>query len=461
MGYAILTLLLALGMAFSVRRFSSVAEAQIDRLRAKEHEITLVERLRWSSELIVSHGRGYLISGDPELLEQAKRARARFDEHVGALRDHALSPVGLERVTEVEQAARHLVRMQEELLAARQRTRTGDDASDLVRRFDEELRPRHRDLEGALARLVEHKQDVLKQLYDDAKAERARLELWLEGLLGLLVLAGLGIAWYFTKLLGGPYHKAREARDAARLALAARDELMGIVAHDLRNPLGAIALKAAWLRRGADSERTRQQAESIEHVSLRMERLIRTMLDVTTMQASRFSVTPKPCAVEDLLHETMEMFGPLSESKQVRFEQSLKEPGLVIRAEWERVLQVLSNLLGNALKFTPQSGQVTLSVDRDGAMARFAVLDSGPGIPPQNLTSIFERFWKDETPGKKGTGLGLYIAKGIVDAHGGRIWVESEVGQGARFYFTLPIAEAAGHEADEAPAPAAGGDTRA
>ncbi|WP_437280233.1 ATP-binding protein [Sorangium sp. So ce375] len=460
MGYAILTLLLAVGMAFSVRRFSSVAEAQIDRLRAKEHEITLVERLRWSSELIVSHGRGYLISGDRELLKEAKSARGHFDEHVSALRDHALSPIGLQLVAEVEQAARRLVRIQEELLAARQRT---DDPSSLVRRFDEELRPRHRELEASLGRLVDHKQAILEHLYDDAKAERARLEMWLDGLLGLLVLAGLGISWYFTKLLGGPYNKAREARDAARTALAARDELMGIVAHDLRNPLGAIALKAARLRRGADSERIRQQAESIEHVSLRMEHLIRTMLDVTTMQASKFSVTPEPCAVEDLLHETMEMFGPLSESKHVRFEQRLKEPGLVIRAEWERVLQVLSNLLGNALKFTPQSGQVTLSVDRDGAMARFAVLDSGPGIPRENLTSIFERFWKEERPGKKGTGLGLYIAKGIVDAHGGRIWVESEVGQGARFYFTLPIAEPAAHEAPAAagaPAPSAGGDDR-
>ncbi|AUX41670.1 uncharacterized protein SOCE26_030920 [Sorangium cellulosum] len=126
------------------------------------------------------------------------------------------------------------------------------------------------------------------------------------------------------------------------------------------------------------------------------------------------------------------------------------EPGLVIHAERERVLQVLSNLLGNALKFTPQGGQVTLSVDREGTMARFAVADTGPGIPREDLASLFERFWKGETPGKQGTGLGLYIAKGIVDAHGGHIWVESEVGHGTRFTFTLPIAEPAVHEAPAA-----------
>jgi signal transduction histidine kinase len=104
---------------------------------------------------------------------------------------------------------------------------------------------------------------------------------------------------------------------------------------------------------------------------------------------------------------------------------------------------VLSNLLGNALKFTPQGGQVTLSVEQEGTVARFAVVDTGSGIARENLVRIFERFWKDEMPGKKGTGLGLFIAKGIVDAHGGRIWAESEVGHGARFYFTLPLIQRA------------------
>jgi signal transduction histidine kinase len=136
------------------------------------------------------------------------------------------------------------------------------------------------------------------------------------------------------------------------------------------------------------------------------------------------------------------MFDSLAASKQVRFEQIAKEPDLAILADRERVLQVLSNLIGNALKFTPPGGNVTLSIEREGPMARFGVLDTGPGIASDNLPHVFERFWR-ETPAEKGTGLGLFIAKGIVDAHGGRIWVESEVGRGTRFYFTLPIAVAA------------------
>jgi len=115
------------------------------------------------------------------------------------------------------------------------------------------------------------------------------------------------------------------------------------------------------------------------------------------------------------------------------------------------VLQVFSNLVGNALKFTPQGGCVTLTAEPQGAMVRFAVLDTGPGIAPEHLPRIFDRFWKNETSGTRGTGLGLFIAKGIVEAHQGRIWVESSIGQGAAFYFTLPIAEPAASQVPTEP----------
>ena len=158
-----------------------------------------------------------------------------------------------------------------------------------------------------------------------------------------------------------------------------------------------------------------------------------------------------PCTIEDLLRETMEMFANLATSKQVRLEQMVKTPGLAVAADHERVLQVFSNLVGNALKFTPQDGCVTIAAEPQGAMVRFAVVDTGPGIAPEHLPRIFDRFWKKETSGTKGTGFGLFIAKGIVDAHGGRIWVESRLGQGTAFYFTLPLAERAASQVSNEP----------
>lgn len=451
-GFALLALLMVFGMAFSTHRLAANANAQIARIRAEEDEITQVERGRWTAELIVSSGRGYLLSGEPALLAQVQESRQQFSEIMATLRGQEgqeLNPAGRTLASEIEQAAHAFTRTQQELIDARERS----DPGELARRFELELLPLSRELDRTLLRLVEHKESRVREHYDEAREDRAQMVTRLYGLLFVLLLVAVGIGGYFARRLGRSREKEQAALEGARKALAARDELMGIVAHDLRNPLGAITMKAALMRQNTDSDRTRQQAESIENVAMRMEYLIKTMLDVTTVEAGRFTVNVERCALAELLRETAEMFGSLAASKQVRFEQIAKEPGLALLAERERVLQVLSNLIGNALKFTPPGGHVTLSVERQGVVAQFGVLDTGPGITAENLPRVFDRFWT-ATPGKKGTGLGLFIAKGIVEAHGGRIWVESEVGHGTRFFFTLPIAKAAEEEVASAPADA-------
>jgi signal transduction histidine kinase len=440
-GFAVLALLLAVGMTFSVRRLASVADEQITRIRAEEYEITLVERLRWNAALVVSRGRGYLIAGDAELLARVEESKAGFYETLGLIRarEREARPSEIELGRETEHAAGAFMRGQDDLLAARGRS---ENAKSLVRRFETELWPLRRALDQSLNRLVGSEEAALKERYRDAKEARVRLEHRLYGLIVLLLLCALGVARTFTRILSRAYGQEATAREAAHKALAARDELMGVVAHDLRNPLGAIALKAALLRKRSESERTREEAESIANIARRMESLIRTMLDVATIEAGKLTVSVGTCRAEDLLRETMEVCGPLAAAQHVVLEQAVRDPGLALQADPERVHQVLSNLVGNALKFTPEGGRVTLSLERDGDMTRFGVLDTGPGIPPENLSRIFERFWKAEGSGKKGTGLGLFIAKGIVEAHGGRIWAESDGSRGARFYFTLPIAAA-------------------
>jgi signal transduction histidine kinase len=447
-GFAVLIALLAFGMAFSIRRLQAVANAQIDRMHAEEDEITLVEQLRWKSEVIVSDGRAYLISGDPALLSKIQDATRRFSEIISALRQQPLSAHDPDLEAQAERAARNFVQAQQRILDIRPGV---SDRSQLVRRYEADLLPLQRDFDGSVARLVNNKDAAITARYSEARQERARLAARLYGLLVVLLFGSAAIAWYFTTLLGRSFRKEQDALGAARQALATREELMGVVAHDLRNPLSAITMKASLMRKGADSPSIRQQAQSIENVAWRMEHLIKSMLDVATIEARTFSVVPVPCTIEDLLRETTEMFANLATSKQVRLEQTVKTPGLAVEADHERVLQVFSNLVGNALKFTPQGGCVTIAAEPQGAMVRFAVLDTGPGIAPEHLPRIFDRFWKKDTSGTKGTGLGLFIAKGIVDAHGGRIWVESRIGEGTAFYFTLPIAERAASQISTEP----------
>jgi signal transduction histidine kinase len=434
-GYASVLVLLACGMVLSIQRLASLTNEQTASLRADEREITLVERLRWNSELIVSSGRGYLLSADARLLAKIETAARQFDENVHALRTKHLNEAALALVGDVEAAAGAFRGVQEELLTAR---RTANDPGALVQRFEQELLPLRAALDRSLDRLVERKEIAMRAAYERARARRDSLALRLYGLVGLLVLIGLVLTHYLSRALGRAYRKERDALAASHRAIAARDEIMGVVAHDLRNPLGAIMMKAELLATSGDLEKVRQQAESIRNVAKRMEHLIASMLDVATLEAGRFTVRTEPCPVAPLVRDVTEMFVAQAASKQVTLDRQLHDRELWVHADRERVIQVLSNLVGNAVKFTPSGGIVAVDVRDEQGVAHFTVSDTGPGIRADDADHVFDRFWKRETGGKKGTGLGLFIAKGIVDAHDGRIWVESAPGKGTRFHFTLP-----------------------
>jgi signal transduction histidine kinase len=437
-GGALATVLLAAGMLFSIRGFDVIATAQMTHIRAEEREITLAERLRWGGELIVSTGRGYLISNDPTMLAKLLHARVEFDNRLLALRAVSLTSGSESLAIQVERSARNFIRMQKKLVAARN---SAEAIQGLAVRFERELIPLQRELSRSLDRLVKHKEAVLADIYAQVGKEMDRLATWMYGLLAMLIVLGSTITSYFARQTGRAYTKEQHALEIARRAVTARDDMMGIVAHDLRNPLNSIALKAALLKRLSKSAVEREQAESIMSTTTGMEHLIKSMLDVASMEAGRFSVMATRCNVDDIVHKSMEIFGVVAIAKGIQLLPAVRQAGLTVRADRERVLQVLSNLLGNALKFAPEGSQVILSVEQQEETVRFAVSDVGPGIQAEQLPHVFDRFWKRETEAKKGTGLGLFIAKGIVVAHGGQIWVESEPGCGATFSFTLPIFE--------------------
>ena len=226
--------------------------------------------------------------------------------------------------------------------------------------------------------------------------------------------------------------------DDARRAIDAREEVLKVVSHDLRNPLNTISMSADLMLEVALSEQTRvKQLSIIKRAGERMNRLIQDLLDVTKLEAGRLGIAPRPIAPAAVIHEAVEMLRPLAAEKGIRMESVVADDLPVIAADAGRVLQVLSNLVGNAIKFTPAGGSVTLRVARAGGDVRFCVADTGSGISPEQLPRIFGRFWQADPTDRRGIGLGLAIAKGIVEAHGGRIWVESRVGEGTSFYFTL------------------------
>jgi len=237
-------------------------------------------------------------------------------------------------------------------------------------------------------------------------------------------------------------------RARADQSIASRDDFMGMVSHDLRNMLGGMAMSAVSLLSITCSDREvsnaiTTNAQRIQRYAARMNRLVADLLDVVSIEAGQLSLVSQQQNAAELVRDTLDAFSGPSAAKGISMRTEVRAGSLLARYDQERILQVLANLVGNAIKFTPAGGRVDIIVEPVGDDVRFGVIDTGPGIAEQGGL-IFERFGRVAKWERSGLGLGLYIAKCIVDAHGGKIWVESQPDQGSSFYFTLPSSASAG-----------------
>lgn len=230
-----------------------------------------------------------------------------------------------------------------------------------------------------------------------------------------------------------------EARAEAESAVRSRDDILAIVSHDLRNPLNIVAMSAKLLDSALPEAKRAAQLGIIHRAVAGMNRLIEDLLDVTQITSGKLRIDTRPVEVFAICEDARAMFVALLAAKSQVFECTLPSEPAAVLADRDRISQVLSNLIGNAHKFTPEGGRIGLRVERVNDCARFIVSDTGPGLGAQDLPHVFDRFWQARRVRRGGVGLGLPITKGIIDAHGGRIWADSSAGRGAKFYFTLPL----------------------
>ena len=223
----------------------------------------------------------------------------------------------------------------------------------------------------------------------------------------------------------------------ARSDQVRRGDVLAMVAHDLRSPLSVIALNADGLSQAEDVS-LREVGQDLVLAAARMERLVSDLLDVARCEAGALRIIKQPQDVGALVAEVLRSYHPLFEARGLTFDAEAPA-GVVCSLDHDRIVQVLANLLGNAMKFTPRGGAVHLRAERRGEEVELTLRDNGPGIAPDALPHVFERFWKVDDEARRGLGLGLYICERIVTAHGGRIGVESELGKGSTFRFTLPL----------------------
>jgi signal transduction histidine kinase len=433
--YLVILLLVGATGVLALLWHDNTSKAREVEARSALGHLVLGERLRGDIERTLASSRGYLLAPDAISLERAHEAEADATRVLHDLESRVQTQDGHQLLGRVVASFGSYRKNLEELVLARGQ---GLELQAVADHFERELLPRRHSLDEAIDSFIAYREARLTGSLDAIR----RREAWALAFGVGLVLISVGVAglvsWRSTKLLVAGYRRVEDSERKAQRAVSAREELLATVAHDLRSPLSAIIMKAATIRKLADLEKARERAASIENVSIRMEFLIRSLLDAASLEAGRFSICKTRCDLGELLTEAVDMFTSLARPKSIRLETT-KPVEVKVFADRERVLQVMSNLIGNAVKFTPEGGRISVSAARDADDVRVSVSDSGPGIAPEHVPHLFEQFWQVETGLRRGgAGLGLYIAKGIVEAHAGRLWVESEPGRGANFQFTLP-----------------------
>lgn len=309
---------------------------------------------------------------------------------------------------------------------AEERLHTDDTLQEERARFDEALRTERRGVEDALEEEREARRRLLETERDatdrDLARERSDTDLAVEQTFSLL-------------------NDETAAHAETREMIVTREEFLAIVSHDLRTPLNVISVSAALLAEqfsGARDPELNRTLGRIQRAAAQMGGMLSDLLDATRFEHGRFRLAPRTDNAVAVVHECATAFEAIAQVNGVSLHVEAPDEPILARVDHARILQVLSNLVRNALHFTAPGGAISLRVTAEPEGCRIDVSDTGTGIAADDLHRIFERFHQVSNADRRGLGLGLYISKAIVDAHGGRIWAESEVGRGSRFAFTLP-----------------------
>jgi len=397
------------------------------------HMIAL-ERLRFEAEQVVAASRGFLLTGDPQTWNRFDTAVAHVNESLARI-DERRADLAV-YVAQIDDAAKSYVAAAE--AAARQRQQASNP-SEVVPYFERTLAPARDRFEVALDNLVRREHAAFDDASQHARSFADRSQRLVFATTTVSILLGIALAWLSIRRLAAHYSQERAARNAAQRAIAARDETLAIVSHDLRNPLSAITMGTTLLSETEDNPRVRKHASRIGNAATRMQHLIDQLLDIAQLENGKLVLQRERFEVSTVLDAVTALFEARAIDADVELVANA-QPGAAVLADRERVLQILSNLVGNALKFTPAGGRLTVSARRLDHAVRFEVCDTGPGIPADQLASLFERYWQGRAHGRGSLGLGLYICKQLVTALGGEIGVDSKIGCGSTFWFTLPAA---------------------
>jgi signal transduction histidine kinase len=423
------TILTGITAAIALR----VTSSRLDSVtREIASEVIDVQRLRFQAEQVVATSRGFLLTGDGETWERFEGAVARMRETLASIHDrHAPTEVG-----DVDRAGREYVDAADR--AARERTTT-DDPREVIPMLESSLFPARKRFEDSIETMLESEQTKYERASQHARSFANRMQQLVLVSTASGIVLSFALAFISIRKLRRHYEREQAATAAAQRSSDARDEVLAIVSHDLRSPLAAIEMGAFLIEESVEDPVVRKQVAIVRNASDRMHRLIEQLLDKAAIEADAIDVRLERCDISELLTTVHELFAARARAAGIKLLVDV-ETRLMANVDREKIIQVLSNLIGNALKFTKAGGSITLAATAVKTGVCFEVSDSGEGISPDQLTHLFERHWQGRARGRGSLGLGLYIAKHLVEAHGGSIAVRSTTGVGSTFSFEVPLA---------------------
>ncbi len=387
----------------------------------------------------------FVLTGDSSITHQFQAARGRFRDILQQLQ---VSNKDIETEALLKTIASTEQEMYEIAQEGMKLRFGGTSKEDVNAFFTRESREETKAATGGIAQLLQKKGEAFENAKLEANRTARRLTLGLSAVTILTILLFAVIAALATRLL-----RQKREQDEKRAQLfahekkisQARKETVEVVSHDLKNPLATMRMSMELLIEEVQAIPghlpTLHEAVDIAMRSIRtMENLIRNLLDHSRIEAGVLAPEIGRHNIRVIIEEILLQFTPLAQQKSIALTAQMELKNPILQCDRGRVEQVLSNLLGNAFKFTPANGQVEIILKSRERDVQITIQDNGPGINPDQLPRIFDKFWQEKSTARQGTGLGLSIAKAFVEAQGGRIWVESEVGRGAQFHFTLPVA---------------------
>jgi len=455
-GYALVLFILVFG---SVASFFLIQRSAHN---AEKAQTKTTERLAKTNELLRSRTsvsnefREFLITGNQTRLARRNEVLAEFDAIITELiRDEPASE-NKEKLIKLKEISEKSIIIANKAIRLKQR---GASTETIKNYFKRRVVPAYRELDEHLSAVR------ISQVNDSKKADRVthasvtRLKVWTIMLSTCALLLSSWIAWIFSerqiravKKLDDTILKLQKTEAELQkrnselvAAVHSRDEMVGVISHELKNPLSALQLSTTLMQRLLPKDQSldsiRQQMERIKPSIYRMNQLISDLLDVTRLEAKSLKLAPRVCDLVEIAQEVVKAHEAVAQDKLVQLHSDVPPECRNVFCDPDRTAQILNNLVNNALKFTNSGGSVSISAKKSNQQVEIRVIDTGKGIPKENLPHVFDRFWQEKETAHKGTGLGLSIAKGLVEAQGGKLWVESQPGYGTTFYFTIPMAE--------------------